>query len=161
MVLKFFCPACNLSVFDNWVTVLHKGSVIRCPYCKSHYRLLKEPGEKVSGELLEKITETFEDKLRAFNLLPITKSMVLYFEETGHRFRLPERFEYVKFYGGRPYLYSREFIEERSIGELLRGFRSIFNYIQREIEERPDDPEPGFQISGLTADGQELFPAHE
>lgn len=121
---RFVCPSCEESVVDRWVSRLHKGSVIKCPQCKTAYRLLKEPGEKTPGEYLEKIVMSFEDKLKAFNLLPITKNMVFFLEENYPE--MPKNFDsfdYVKFHQSHPYFYSKWFIEDTMINDLLKGFR--------------------------------------
>ncbi len=120
---RFICPSCEESVVDEWVTRPHKGSVIKCPKCKTAYRLLKEVGEKTPGEYLEKIVMTFQEKLKAFNLLPITQSMDLYLEENYPE--MPKNFDsfdYVKFHQSYPYFYSKWFIEDTTIGDLIKGF---------------------------------------
>lgn len=124
--VRFICPECETSVIDKWVTSPRKGSVIRCPSCKTGYRLLKEPGERTLGDYLEKIVMKFEEKIEAFNLLPITKNMILFLEETYPEMsKNIDSFDYVKFYQSRPYFYSKWFVEDTSIRDLLKGFYQI------------------------------------
>lgn len=146
---RFICPSCNYSVVDNWVTNPHKGSVIKCPLCKTGYRLLKEPNEKTPGEMLEKIIESFEEKLKALNLLPITKNMVAYIAEIFPLLRNYDSFDYVKFDQSSPYFYSKKYIEENTIPDLLHSFAKITREIPCEIDERPDDAEPGIQLGNF------------
>lgn len=134
MSVKFHCPECRISVIDRWVTIARKGSVIKCPLCKTGFRLLKEPGEKTTGEYLEKVAMTFQEKLSALNLLPITKNMVFFLEENYPE--MPKNFDsfdYVKFHQSRPFFYSKRYIEDTTIGDLIESFYQITRSVPERI----------------------------
>jgi phage terminase large subunit-like protein len=65
-------------------------------------------------------------KIKTFNLLPITASMVLFLKETFPEVQNVDSFDYVKFHQGQPYFYSKPYIEEHTADELFYAFSAMY-----------------------------------
>jgi hypothetical protein len=84
-----------------------------------------------------------EEKIKAFNLLPITAKMVSYLEEAFPEYHNFDSLDFVKFHQSTPYFYSKWFIENKTFADLLQGFTQITGEVLGEIGQRPDNAKSG------------------
>lgn len=78
----------------------------------------------ISG--LDKFTLELEEKIKAFNLLPMSSAMISFVHETFPETVNMKSFDYVKFYRCQPYFYSKSYIQEHTIDELMYAFTSAY-----------------------------------
>lgn len=69
-----------------------------------------------------------DEKIKTLNLLPMSEKMRAFVLETfpDLKFTLDRHnFDYVRFYQGQPFLYSKEYINEHSLDDLLTAFAGM------------------------------------
>ncbi len=73
------------------------------------------------------MTTPLEEKIKEFSLFPLTAKLVPYLKEINEWFsdEDTERFSYIKFYKGRVYFYTKDYIENSSLEEINKSFERI------------------------------------